>query len=318
LKEEIIIRILDRASEFLLPDQIQQLRFVLDEVFYNLVITQACTDLALTDNMTDRIKLYLAAKKLDGMSLKTIKNYGLILRDFARVIRKDLEQIDAMDIRMYLAVCSKRGVKNSTLATTISTLKSFFVWMENEDYIIKSPMRKIKTTKIERRFRKALSQEELEMLRLACRTPREKAMVEFFYSTGCRLDEVFKLNKVDIDWTTNSCLVIGKGNKERRVFINAKARVHLWRYLDSRTDQDEALFVCDRRPHGRMGKRSFEVEFGKLGEKAGLLKKVHPHILRHTAATTLLNSGASITEVQRILGHDDPATTQMAHKKHLA
>lgn len=329
MKEEIIIRILDKAYDFLLPDQIQQLRTILDEEFYELDITKACTALALTNNMAGIIKLYLAAKKLEGLSQKTIKNYFLILRDFSGVIYKDIDQIDSMDVRMYLAKCSKRGIKNSTLATIMSTLRSFFAWLENEDYIEKSPMRKIKAIKVEKRFRKALTQEELEMLRLACKTPREKAMVEFFYSTGCRLDEVYQLNKADIDWNTNSCLVIGKGNKERKVFINAKAKVHLWLYLDSRKDNNEALFVCDRRPHGRMGKRSLEVEFGKLGAKAGLMKKVHPHILRHSMATALLNNGASLMEVQRILGHDDPATTliytslnsddiQTAHRKHLA
>jgi integrase/recombinase XerD len=234
-----------------------------------------------------------------------------------------------MDIRVYLAAYTKTGVKNTTIATTISCLKSFFGWLETQDYINKSPMRKVKNIKIEKRLRKPLSQEELEMLRIACKTVREKAIVEFFYSTGCRLDEVYKLNKGDINWNTDSCMVIGKGNKERRVFLNAKARVHLWKYIASRKDNNEALFVTGRGKLNRLGPRSFEEIFGDLGRRAGLTKRVHPHLLRHTMATSMLNNGASLAAVQGLLGHEDPATTQiyaelnqeelhLTHKRHSA
>lgn len=329
MQEEIIIRVLDRASESLTNEQINELRNILCEVLQEYTVSHACTALALSNNLSGMIRLYLASKKLDGLSKKTIKNYLLILDKFAENIHIDAESINAMTIRMFLAQYSKAGVKNSTMATIISVLKSFFSWLHTEEYIPKNPMKKIQTTKFEKRVRKALSQEELEMLRLACKSLREKALVEFFYSTGCRLSEVMALNRDDINWGTDSCMVIGKGNKERQVFINAKARVHLWRYLDSRKDQTEALFVSDKKPHARLQSRSIEDVFKFLGKRAGITQHVFPHLVRHTTATALLNNGASLAAVQRILGHEDPATTQiycaldideiqMTHRKHLA
>lgn len=141
--------------------------------------------------------------------------------------------------------------------------------------------------------------------------PREKAMVEFFYSTGCRLDEVYKLDKQDIDWNRGAVNVIGKGDKERTVYLNAKAKVHLWKYLETRTDKNEALFVSERAPHKRLGHRAFQMDFNALGKAAGIIKPVHPHLLRHTMATIAVNNGANIQTVQRMLGHTDPATTQI-------
>ena len=165
---------------------------------------------------------------------------------------------------MYLYVREK-GLKMSSCASIISALKSFFGWLENEEFIIKSPMRKIKTPKCEKRVRKHLSTEELELLRDASRGIRDTALIEFFYSTGCRLDEVQKLNKSDINWSKGIVMVIGKGNKERPVYLNAKATVHLKKYLFSRLDNNEALFVGARAPHSRLGRRAIEVTFNILG-----------------------------------------------------
>jgi len=328
MRDEIIIRILDKASSFLTQEHIQELRIVLEEELYNCVISSACTALAVINDMPGRVMLFLASKKLDGCSPRTIENYGRILQKFCSVVHKDVEQIDSMDIRRYLALYSKSGVKNSTLATIISCLKSFFGWLENEEYITKSPMRKIKNIKVEKRVRKALTREELEMLRDACRSLREKALVEFFYSTGCRLDEVQKLNIADVDWNSGKTMVIGKGNKERSVYLNARAILHLKKYLVSRNDSDAALFVGIRQPHERLGRRAIERVFSDLGKRAGIIKPVFPHLLRHTTASTMLQNGATMSEVQHYLGHDSPATTQiyaemdtqaikMSHLKHV-
>jgi len=328
LKEELIIKVLDRAMEFLTQDQARCLRTILEEELYNYDVNPTSTALVPIQAMPEKILLYLASKKLDGLSQNTLMSYKRQLLKFARIIQKDIDQINAMDIRMYLAVCTKSGIKNSTLATIISVLKSFFTWLENEEYILKSPMRKIKTTKVEKRVRKALTPEELELLRVACQTQREKALVEFFYSTGCRLDEVYKLNKLDIDWNTGTVMVIGKGNKERPVFLNAKAKIHLKKYLSLREDNNAALFVGEREPHERLGRRAIQKVFSTLGKRAGIQKRVYPHLLRHTTATSMLNNGASLAEVQNYLGHNSPATTQIyaqlnteaiqqSHKKHL-
>lgn len=328
MRDEIIIRILDKASSFLPAEHIQELRAIMEEELYNCTISSACTALAVINDMPGRVMLFLAAKKLDGCSKITIENYARILQKFCGVVHKDVEQIDSMDIRRYLALYSKSGVKNSTLATIISCLKSFFGWLENEEYITKSPMRKIKNIKVEKRVRKALTREELEMLRDACRSLREKALVEFFYSTGCRLDEVQKLNIADVDWNSGKTMVIGKGNKERPVYLNARAILHLKKYLVSRNDSDAALFVGIRQPHERLGRRAIERVFSDLGKRAGIIKPVFPHLLRHTTASTMLQNGATMSEVQHYLGHDSPATTQiyaemdtqaikMSHLKHV-
>lgn len=311
MKEEIIIKVLDKASEFLSQEQVQNLRDILEEILYDVTISPASTALTVVNDMPSKVMLFLASKKLDGCSKNTLANYSLALKKFCSVVHKDVEQIDSMDIRRYLALYSKRGVKNTTLATIISCLKSFFGWLENEEYITKSPMRKIKNIKVEKRVRKALTREELEMLRDACRTLREKALVEFFYSTGCRLDEVQKLNISDIDGSCGKVMVIGKGNKERPVYLNAKAILHLKKYLASRNDDNPALFVTERRPYERLGRRSIERTFSNLGKRACISKAVYPHLLRHTTASTMLQNGATMAEVQHYLGHDSPVTTQI-------
>jgi integrase/recombinase XerD len=225
---------------------------------------------------------------------------------------KNVEDIQTNDIRMYLAAYQKHtDCKNTTLESEIAGLKSFFGWLEDEERINRSPMRKIKTPKTEKRMREALSPEELELLRDSCRTLRERALVEFFYSTGCRLDEVVKVNKSDIDWQDLSLHVIGKGDKERIVLISDKAKVHIRKYLLSRLDECESLFVTERHPIRRLGRRSMEREFEALGKAAGIAKPVFPHIIRHTTATDLLNHGATLYEVQEYLGHENPITTQI-------
>lgn len=329
MKDEFIMTVLLKAMEFVTVEQANQLKGLLEEQLYNIELTPKTTALVPVNNLTEKIALFLATKKLDGLSLKTLKNYHLHLTRFSRYLQKNFEDVNTMDLRVYLAAYSKTGVKNSTLATQVSYLKTFFQWLETEDYIAKSPTRKINTPKVEKKLRKALSLEEVEMLRCACETLREKALLEFFYSTGCRLDEVVKLNKDSINWQDGSVVVYGKGNKERKVYLNAKAKIHLWKYLESRTDTNEALFVTSKSPNSRLGNRSIEVDFSELGKKAGLKQRMFPHLIRHTTATVMLANGASLMEVQMLLGHDDPSTTmtyidadaqniKQSHKKHLS
>ena len=328
MKEEIIIRVLDRAMSIIDIDQARQLRGILEEELYNYELHPIIRALVPANNIRDRIILYLAAKRLDGLALNSLKSYKRHLAMFCQYMQKDIETITSMDIRMYMAARAKTGIKNSTMATIISSLKSFFSWLEDEEYIQRSPMRKIKTVKTDKYVRKSLTAEELELIRDACHTERERALVEVFYSTGSRLDEIQKLNKDDIDWSTGKVLVFGKGRKERHVYLNAKAKVFLWKYLNIRTDTNEALFVGERKPYGRLGRRSIENTFSDLGIRAGITKAVYPHLVRHTTATNMLNNGGNLAEVQRYLGHNSPATTQIyaqldtdaiqqSHKKHV-
>jgi integrase/recombinase XerD len=326
MKDLFIIKVLDKMYDNLPPEQIEKLKYILEEELNNYELQTISTDLILCNTIQDKILLFLASKKLDGRAKTTIESYGRYLRLFNNFIHKDINNINTFDIRTFLAVYSKTDIKNTTLATKISILKSFFSWLENEELINKNPMKKIPTTKIEKHIRKPLTSEELEMLRIACKTKRDQSLVEVFYSTGARLDEVFKLNKDDINWSDGSILVVGKGNKERIVLLNAKAKIYLHRYLNSRVDNNEALFVVDKKPYGRLGKRSIEKIFNKLGKLAGIINPVYPHIARHTLATNMLNNGGSLIEVQKYLGHDNPSTTQiyaqlsmdavkLAHKK---
>lgn len=329
MQEELIIRILDRASSFIPFENLKRLRMILDEELYHYSLVPTSNELVPVNDMADRIKLYLACKRLDGLSPKTLKNYSRLLLKFAFSIQKNIDQITDMDIRIFMANRAKSGNKNTTLNTLRSAFMSFFGWMEDQGYIAKNPVRKIKAIKTEKRLRQALNREELEMLRDACRTLREKAMVEFFYSTGCRLDEVQKLSLSRINWSDGSMTVIGKGNKEREVYLNEKALFYLKKYLNSRHDTDDAVFVRERRPCTRLCARMIEQIFSNLGKRAGIKKPVYPHLIRHTTATNMLNSGASLPEVQGLLGHEDPSTTQIyahlcrdaikeSHKKNLA
>jgi integrase/recombinase XerD len=312
-QEEVIIKIIDGLNSAYpnLFDQ-QLVKGLLEEIFYDYEINPAQKALVLRNNILEKAFLYLASKRIDGLKELTLKSYALHLKHFASYVSKNIEDITAMDIRIYLANYAKKNVKDTTMATKISTLKSFFSWLENEEYIRKSPMRKIKNIKINKYIRNAIEVEDFELLREFCKTPRQRALLEIFYSTGCRLVEIAKLNKDDINWQTLTVKVVGKGGKERVVYISAKAKVHLKKYLLTRADDCEALFVTQRKPYRRMGHRSIQREIGKIGEAAGI--NIYPHLIRHTTATNLLNNGADLVTVQHILGHENPSTTQIYAK----
>jgi integrase/recombinase XerD len=329
MKEEIIIKILDKCCEYLSMEQINQVRTIINSELYDYEVQPTIKSLVPITKSPEMLKLYIASKKLDGLSINTLNSYKRYLSKFLFCIQKEVGDINTMDCRVYLSKYSASGVKNSTLNTITTTLRAFFSWLVNNDYTVKNPMNPIKSIKTNKYIRKALTFEELELLRDTCKTIREKAIVEFFYSTGCRLDEVRKLNRSDIDWANKFTYVIGKGSKERQVFLTAGAMIHLKKYLNSRTDNDDALFVSEREPHERLGGRAIQRIFNLLGKRAGIKKSVYPHLLRHTTATHMLRRGANMTEVQNLLGHSSPATTQIyaqidsealmqSHRKHVS
>lgn len=310
--QEAVIRIVSKL-DMLYGDVFDQARVrqAIEEVLYDYDVNTKCTALAVMDNMSDMILIYLATKKTEGVSDDTIKSYGRGLGRFGRYIRKNAEDITTMDIRMYLANRGKQNLKNTTIANDTDILKGFFNWLADEDYIRKSPTKQIKTIKVEKRLREALTKEEFEILRTGAKTLRQKALLELLYSTGCRLEEVEQMKKSDIDWQRLKIKVIGKGNKQRIVFINATCLVHLKKYFMSRLDDDQAVLVTERKPIKFMGRRAIQREIDVIMQQSGLNKNIYPHLLRHTAATHWVNSGMDITVVQSILGHEELGTTQI-------
>lgn len=260
-------------------------------------------------DIREKVDLFLAAKKLEGLSPLTLVGYEIELRIFSEAVKKPVAEITTAEIRQYLGQFQK--LKLSSLAKKLSVLKSFFGWLTAEEIILRDPTRRIKPPKTEKSLPKALGIEELEMLREACRSPRERAMIEVFYATGCRLSEIQQMNRQDINWQSGSAKVIGKGQKEREIYFSFRAMHHLKKYLMSRLDDNPALFVTERKPVRRLSRRAIQREIKLIAKRAGIEKNVHPHTMRHTFATLTLNNGADISTVQALLGHANPATTQV-------
>lgn len=307
LREEVVIKILGKSSlEIHGIDQLK-LRYILEEVLSEYEVGCLEKSLVVSD-LQEKLNVYIISKKLDGLSDKTLDNYKREILMFALQIYKPVSMINTFDIRKYLATIYNK-VKIGTYATKVSTLKTFFSWLVNQEIIEKDPMKAIKTPEIDKKVRKPLSAEELERVRKECKTPREAALLEFFYSTGCRLSEVVSVNKSDINWNERSLFVIGKGRKERRVFFSVRAKVLLEEYLKTRSDNEDALFVTERKPIHRLANRGVQVEINKIGKRSGINKKVFCHLLRHTMATQAINNNVSLGDLQTMLGHSSANTT---------
>lgn len=307
--DEVIIKLVGRLTvEFPELDQLK-VRNIAEEVLYKYDVLPKETSLIASD-LEEKLQMYLAVKKLEGLSEKTINNYRYNLLIFGNYFKKPLATVTTADIRMFLVVRCK-NMKATSTNGQISILKSFFGWLNNEEYIPKNPMLQIKQTKEPKRLRHAMNDEEVEVLRQACRSDREKALIEFMISTGCRLSEIVGVNKEDINWQDMSLNVIGKGNKERKVYFSIKAKLLIKNYIGSREDDNVALFVTSKNPHTRLGGRSIEKEVKNVAKRAGFEKSIFPHLFRHSFATQKLNSGMSLPILQHIMGHETPATTQI-------
>ena len=260
-------------------------------------------------DLQQKIKLFLSGKRLEGLSPLTLESYALELRILSEHIHKATREITTGDLRSYLGEFDH--LKTSSISKRLSVLKSMFGWLASEEIIPMDPTRRIKPPKKEQRSPKALSIEELEMIREACITPRERALVEVLYATGGRLSEIQKMNRQDIDYQSMSVLVIGKGNKERPVYFSFKAMYHLKKYFALRSDDVDSLFITQRQPYRRLSDKGIQREIKIISSRSEVTKNVHPHIFRHTFATLMLGNGADLVAVQGLLGHTDPATTQI-------
>lgn len=261
------------------------------------------------------VKTYLVVKKTEGLSDGTLDNYRRTLRDFFLWVRKSPSDVTANDIRMFVYEYKfHHAVSDRTLDKYREYICWFFHWAHTEEYIQRNPGRSVKPLKYEIKERQALTQIELEYLRRACKTMREKAIVEFLYSTGCRVSELTNAKKSDIDWKQNTVHLFGKGKKHRTSYINAKCEVALLEYLKSRNDASEYLFVSERQPHEHIDNSVVQSMFRRISEGSILNRRVTPHMIRHTTATQAVNNGMAIEEVSKLLGHANVATTMIYAK----
>lgn len=268
-----------------------------------------------TSSIPIEIKEFLARKQLKGLSNGTIDLYSRLLTDFAFWLRKDINQVTDIDILAFLDYYqTSRKVGKSTLDNKRLVLSSFYTFMHDTGKMNYNPSKTIDRIKFKEKVREPLNDIELELVRNACLTPREKALFEVLYSTGGRVSEIIGIDYNKIDRLDRAVLITGKGDVERYVFFNAKAMVAIDDYLKTRTDDNPALFVGYPSPHRRLSKASIESEISTIGKRSGIGRKIFPHLLRHTFATDMLQHGAKINEVSKLLGHKKLATTQIYGK----
>lgn len=260
-------------------------------------------------DMQGYLKIFLAAKRVEGCSEKTIRYYDSTIRNVLTTIGKEVKSVTTDDLRVYLDEYQKRSdASKVTIDNIRRILSSFFAWLEDEDYIVKSPVRRIHKVKTCKTVKETYSDEALELMRDHCEGIRDLAIIDMLASTGIRVGELVKLNRNDVDFENRECIVLGKGNKQRRVYFDARTKIHLQNYLRSRTDDSDALFVSLQKPFNRLLISGVEIRLRELGKKLDL-SKVHPHKFRRTLATMAIDKGMPIEQVQQLLGHQSVDTT---------
>ena len=272
---------------------------------------------------------FLEAKKIEGCSERTIKYYKVTVEQLLRKVLDPIRKVTTEQMREYLVDYQKiNNCGKTTIDNVRRNISSFFSWLEEEDYILKSPMRRIHKIRAEKLVKNVITDEDIERLRDGCDCLRDVAMIDLLYSTGIRVGELVRLNRSDINFSERECVVFGKGDKERRVYFDAKSKIHLINYLKSRTDANPALFVSLDRPYSRLKISGVEIRLRQLGRKLNL-DKVHPHKFRRSMATRAIDKGMPIEQVQKILGHSQIDTTMQyaivnqnnvkaAHRKYIS
>lgn len=311
MNNEIINHILQKMLIYLDNRQLCALRTVLHQCLDFCFISEKEHTRNESNNY---IELFLSAKKLEGRSDKTLSYYRRTIGKMMQEVDKSVSCITTDDLRVYLTRYQEIShASKVTLDNIRRILSSFFGWLEDEDYIVKSPVRRIHKVKIGESIKDTYSDENLEILRENCKEPRDIAIIDMLSSTGMRIGEMVQLNREDIDFEERECTVLGKGNKERIVYFDARTKIHLKRYLDSRNDKSEALFVSLNAPHRRLTIGGIESRLRKIGLDLNI-PKVHPHRFRRTLATIAIDKGMPIEQLQLLLGHQKIDTTMMYAK----
>ena len=302
--QQLINDILHDMSEVLSAKELYALQIVLQKKLN----TQNNQTYPYTN--IEYMDMFISAKRIEGCSERTLAYYKATIEHMLSIIVTPLRQIQTDDLRAYLAEYQLRNNCSKTTVDNIRrNLSSFFSWLEAEDYIIKSPIRRIHKIRTGSKVKETLSEECIEKLRDSCLQIRDLAMIDLLYSTGIRVGELVNLNINDVNFEERECIVYGKGNKQRKVYFDAKTKVHLKRYLEQRIDYSEALFVTLDSPFERLKISGVEIRLRKLGRLASLDQKVHPHKFRRSMATRAIDKGMPIEQVQKLLGHQQIDTT---------
>lgn len=301
--EEKLVNILNEMSEYINVAQMKKLQEVL--------LKNLSEEKVQKETVTNQeyLKLFLDAKRIEGCSERTIKYYDSTIRHLLFEIETPVRKITTEEIRQYLVhYRENRSCGKVTIDNIRRNASSFFSWLEEEDYILKSPMRRIHKIKTRKTVKDVISDETMELMRDHCEEIRDLAIIDLLYSTGMRVGELVNINISDIDMEQRECVVFGKGDKERRVYFDAKSKVHLQKYLNSRNDDNPALFVTLDAPHNRLKISGVEIRLRALGKRIGI-QRIHPHKFRRTMATRAIDKGMPIEQVQKILGHSQIDTT---------
>ena len=330
MKKTLINQIQTEMSGVLNNAQRQKLSEVLEHCFFNVGIVALGNENLIQGKSNLTLKEeFLSAKQVEGCSERSVNYYSSTLDNLINALEKPFNQIETEDLRIYLSEYQKKNdASKQTIDNIRRILSSFFTWLEDEDYILKSPVRRIHKIKTMKQVKETYSDESMERLRDNCKTIRDLALIDMLASTGMRVGELVKLNRVDVDFVNRECVVLGKGSKERVVYFDARTKLHLQNYLNSRTDDNEALFVSLLEPHNRLEIAGVEIMLRKLGRSLEI-NKVHPHKFRRTLATRAIDKGMPIEQVQKLLGHQKIDTTmeyaivdqqnvKNSHKKYLS
>lgn len=300
--EDKVVVILNEMAEYLSISQMKKLQEVMLRV-----LAEKSERVEVTNG--EYLKLFLEAKAIEGCSIRTIQYYRVTIERLLSVCTDPIRRITTEDIRCYLSDYQKiNNCSKVTVDNVRRNISSFFSWLEEENYILKSPMRRIHKIRTNQQVKEIISDEDIEQLRDHCLCNRDLAMIDLLYSTGIRVGELVNLNKDDVDYESRECVVFGKGGKERKVYFDAKAKLHLLNYIESRNDDNPALFVTLDAPHERLRVSGVEIRLRRLGRSVGV-PKVHPHKFRRTMATRAIDKGMPIEQVQKILGHSQIDTT---------
>jgi len=310
MKDKLIAEILADMNPILTLQQLEELQRVLTYKLHKVGIMENKTP-DLQENVGNEgvLEVFISAKRIEGCSEKSLKYYNSTIRQMFDQLNKPVREINTDDLRCYLANFQKeRSSSKVTIDNIRRIFSSFFGWLEDEDYILKSPVRRIHKVKTDKTIKDTFSDEGLELLRDACEEIRDLAMIDLLASTGMRVGELVRLNREDINFHERECVVFGKGSSERVVYFDARTKIHLLNYLNSRNDNNLALFVSLAMPNERLMIGGVETRIREIGNRADM-QKVHPHKFRRTLATRAIDKGMPIEQVQRLLGHVKIDTT---------